>query len=324
MSLTSQRVFVAGHRGMAGSAIVRELRRRGYEHIVTRSRTELDLIDQAQVKAFFETENIGVVYLAAAKVGGILANDTYPADFLYDNLMIEANVIQAAHAAGVERLVFLGSSCIYPKHAEQPMHEDALLTGPLEPTNEAYAIAKIAGLKLCEAYARQHGARYICAMPTNLYGENDSYDLNNSHVLPALIRKFHEAREANSPTVTLWGSGKPLREFLYVDDLASACVTLAESDAAAGVYNVGAGSDITIADLATIIGEVVGYDGEIVYDATKPDGTPRKLLDSSRMQGLGWQAQTGLRDGIAQTYAHYLAGRVHGAAPTVDQAQCLV
>ncbi|MFC4275070.1 GDP-L-fucose synthase [Achromobacter aloeverae] len=306
MADLEQRVYVAGHRGMVGSAIVRELRRQGYRHIVTRGRDELDLENQNQVNRFFCTEKVDVVYLAAAKVGGILANDTYPVDFLYRNLMIQNNVIRAAHAAGVRRLLFLGSSCIYPKLAPQPIREDALLTGPLEPTNEAYAIAKIAGLKLCEAYNRQYGTQYVCAMPTNLYGENDNYDLRNSHVLPALIRKFHEARESGASCVTLWGSGTPRREFLYVDDLARACALLMQVDGAQGLYNVGVGEDLTIAELAALVAQVVGYQGDVAYDRTKPDGTPRKLLDVGRIQALGWRAEIGLRQGIQMTYHHYL------------------
>ncbi|ALM84027.1 GDP-L-fucose synthase [Bordetella sp. N] len=306
MADLEQRIYVAGHRGMVGSAIVRELRRQGYRHILTRERDEMDLENQNQVNRFFCTQKVDVVYLAAAKVGGILANDTYPVDFLYRNMMIQNNVIHSGYAAGVRRLLFLGSSCIYPKLAPQPIHEDALLTGPLEPTNEAYAIAKIAGLKLCEAYNRQYGTQYVCAMPTNLYGENDNYDLRTSHVLPALIRKFHEAREAGAPYVTLWGSGTPRREFLYVDDLARACVTLMQVDGAKGLYNVGVGEDLTIAELATMVAQVVGYEGELSYDSSKPDGTPRKLLDVSRIQALGWRAEVGLRQGIQTTYHHYL------------------
>lgn len=306
MADLAKRVYVAGHRGMVGSAIVRELQRRGYRHIITRRHDELDLEDQAQVERFFRTQPIDTVYLAAAKVGGILANDTYPVDFLYRNLMIECNVIQAAFAAGVRHLLFLGSSCIYPRLAPQPMREDALLTGPLEPTNEAYAIAKIAGVKLCEAYTRQYGAHYVCAMPTNLYGPNDNYDLHSSHVLPALIRKFHEAREHGRSHVTIWGSGRPRREFLHVDDLARACVLLMETSGARGVYNVGVGRDVSISELAALVADVVGFKGELAYDTSKPDGTPRKLLDVSRMEKLGWQAGIGLRQGIAATYGDYL------------------
>ena len=267
MTNLDQRVFVAGHRGMVGAAITRELHRRGYKNVLTRSRAELDLENQNQVHRFFSTTPVDVVYLAAAKVGGILANQTHPVDFLYKNLMIQCNVIRAAYAAGVRKLLFLGSSCIYPREAPQPIREDALLTGPLESTNEPYAIAKIAGLKLCEAYQREHGARFICAMPTNLYGPHDNYDLHSSHVLPALIRKFHEGREAGAESVTIWGTGAPLREFLYVDDLAQASVMLMEHPDAEGIYNIGAGQDISIADLARLVARVIGYEGKIVYEA---------------------------------------------------------
>jgi GDP-L-fucose synthase len=315
MADLEQHVYVAGHRGMVGSAIVRELRQRGYRRIVTRRHDELDLENQNQVNRFFCTQRVDMVYLAAAKVGGILANHNYPVDFLYRNLMMQCNVIHAAFAAGVRRLLFLGSSCIYPKLAPQPMREDVLLTGPLEPTNEPYAIAKIAGLKLCEAYNRQHGARYLCAMPTNLYGPNDNYDLDNSHVLPALIRKFHEAREQGSPAVTIWGTGRPRREFLHVDDLARACVMLMESDNAEGIYNIGVGTDVSIAELAGIVAQAVGYHGELVYDTSKPDGTPRKLLDVSRIHALGWRAEMGLRQGIESTYHDYLRHAAGQALP---------
>ncbi|EJO30028.1 GDP-L-fucose synthase family protein [Achromobacter marplatensis] len=309
MTNLDQRVFVAGHRGMVGAAITRELQRRGYPHVLTRTRAELDLENQNQVHRFFSTTPVDVVYLAAAKVGGILANQNHPVDFLYKNLMIQCNVIRAAYAAGVRKLLFLGSSCIYPREAAQPLREDALLTGPLESTNEPYAIAKIAGLKLCEAYQREYGARFICAMPTNLYGPHDNYDLHSSHVLPALIRKFHEGRESGQESVTIWGTGTPLREFLYVDDLAQACVTLMEHPDAEGIYNIGAGKDISIADLAALVARVVGYHGRIVYDTTKPDGTPRKLMDSSRVQALGWRPDVSLVDGITLAYGHFLRER---------------
>ena len=309
MTNLDQRVFVAGHRGMVGAAITRELHRRGYQHVLTRNRTELDLENQNQVHRFFSTTPVDVVYLAAAKVGGILANQNHPVDFLYKNLMIQCNVIRAAYAAGVRKLLFLGSSCIYPREAPQPIREDALLTGPLEATNEPYAIAKIAGLKLCEAYQREYGARFICAMPTNLYGPHDNYDLHSSHVLPALIRKFHEGREAGQESVTIWGTGTPLREFLYVDDLAKGCVMLMEHPDAEGIYNIGAGKDISIADLAALVARVVGYQGRIVYDTSKPDGTPRKLMDSSRVQALGWQPGISLVDGITLAYGHFLRER---------------
>ncbi|CAB3636927.1 GDP-L-fucose synthase family protein [Achromobacter pestifer] len=309
MTNLDQRVFVAGHRGMVGAAITRELHRRGYPHVLTRGRAELDLENQNQVHRFFSTTPVDVVYLAAAKVGGILANQNHPVDFLYKNLMIQCNVIRAAYAAGVRKLLFLGSSCIYPRDAPQPIREDALLTGPLESSNEPYAIAKIAGLKLCQAYQREHGARFICAMPTNLYGPHDNYDLHSSHVLPALIRKFHEGRESGQESVTIWGTGTPLREFLYVDDLAQACVMLMEHPDAEGIYNIGAGKDIAIADLAALVARVVGYRGRIVHDTSKPDGTPRKLMDSSRVQALGWQPEISLTDGITLAYGHFLRER---------------
>lgn len=320
MTNLDQRVFVAGHRGMVGAAITRELHRRGYQHVLTRNRTELDLENQNQVHRFFSTTPVDVVYLAAAKVGGILANQNHPVDFLYKNLMIQCNVIRAAYAAGVRKLLFLGSSCIYPREAPQPIREDALLTGPLEATNEPYAIAKIAGLKLCEAYQREYGARFICAMPTNLYGPHDNYDLHSSHVLPALIRKFHEGREAGQESVTIWGTGTPLREFLYVDDLAKGCVMLMEHPDAEGIYNIGAGKDISIADLAALVARVVGYQGRIVYDTGKPDGTPRKLMDSSRVQALGWQPTVSLSNGIALAYGHFLRERADQSQPALPVA----
>ncbi|CAB3952710.1 GDP-L-fucose synthase [Achromobacter insolitus] len=315
MTNLEQRVFVAGHRGMVGAAITRELQRRGYRNVLTRGREELDLENQNQVNRFFSTTPVDVVYLAAAKVGGILANQTHPVEFLYKNLMIQCNVIRAAYAAGVRKLLFLGSSCIYPREAPQPIREDALLTGPLEATNEPYAIAKIAGLKLCEAYQREFGARFICAMPTNLYGQHDNYDLHSSHVLPALIRKFHEGREAEQESVTIWGTGTPLREFLYVDDLAQACVMLMEHPQAEGIYNIGAGQDISIAELAKLVARVVGYEGSIVYDTSKPDGTPRKLMDSARVQALGWKPETSLTHGITLAYRHFLRERTQHALP---------
>jgi GDP-L-fucose synthase len=315
MTNLEQRVFVAGHRGMVGAAITRELQRRGYRNVLTRGREELDLENQNQVNRFFSSTPVDVVYLAAAKVGGILANQTHPVEFLYKNLMIQCNVIRAAYAAGVRKLLFLGSSCIYPREAPQPIREDALLTGPLEATNEPYAIAKIAGLKLCEAYQREFGARFICAMPTNLYGQHDNYDLQSSHVLPALIRKFHEGRESGQESVSIWGTGAPLREFLYVDDLAQACVMLMEHPQAEGIYNIGAGQDISIADLARLVARVVGYEGNIVYDSSKPDGTPRKLMDSARMQALGWKPEISLTHGITLAYGHFLRERTQHALP---------
>lgn len=301
------RIFVAGHRGMVGSAIVRNLQAKGYTHIVTRTHQELDLINQAAVDLFFEQEKPDYVFLAAAKVGGIQANNTYRADFIYQNMMIEANIIHAAHKADVNRLLFLGSSCIYPRDCPQPIREEYLLTGPLEPTNEPYAIAKIADIKLCESYNRQYGRKYVCVMPTNLYGPNDNYDLNNSHVLPALIRKTHEAKERGEMKLEVWGSGEPMREFLYVDDLADACAFLMEQDINSGLYNVGTGVDVTIRELAEKIMKIVGFQGEIVFDTSKPDGTPRKLLDISNLAKAGWQASVNLEAGISLTYSKYLA-----------------
>ena len=306
----NSRIFVAGHRGMVGSALVRALQARGYWNLVTRTHTELDLTEQAAVDAFFEGENIDAVLLAAARVGGILANSTQPAQFAWDNLAIETNVIRASYNAGVERLVFFGSSCIYPRECPQPIRETYLLTSPLEPTNEAYAIAKIAGLKLCEAYNRQYGTHFVSLMPTNLYGPNDNYDLGSSHVLPALIRKAHEARTTGQRTLTVWGSGRPRREFLHVDDLADATIFVLEHETGDGVYNVGVGEDLSIRDLAQRVCEVVGFDGELVFDSTKPDGTPRKLLDVSRLGDLGWHAHIGLQEGLARTYDDFLQTHV--------------
>lgn len=303
--LAGRKIFVAGHRGMVGSAIVRRLAREDCE-ISTAPRNELDLMDQAAVRAWFDTHRPDAVVVAAAKVGGILANDSYPADFLYDNLMIEANVIEAAHRAGVEKLLFLGSSCIYPKFAEQPIREESLLTGSLEPTNEWYAIAKIAGIKLCQAYRRQHGCDFISAMPTNLYGPGDNFNLDTSHVLPALIRKAHEAKQANAPSIEIWGSGTPRREFLHVDDLADACVVLLERYSEAGHINIGSGEDITILDLARLVCDVVGFQGEIVRNADRPDGTPRKLMANDKIKTMGWSPAISLPDGIAGTYRWFL------------------
>ena len=307
------KVYVAGHRGLVGSAIVRRLQEDGYKNILTRTRAELDLTDRRAVDEFFAAERPEYVFVAAAKVGGILANATYPADFLRENLYVELNVIEAAQQHGAEKLLLLGSSCIYPKFAPQPMKEEYLLTGELEPTNEAYAIAKIAGIKLCDAYRAQHSADFISCMPTNLYGPGDNFDLQNSHVLPALIRKFHEAQENGEPTVTVWGTGSPRREFLYVDDLADACVFLMHEYAQAGTINVGVGEDLSIAELAALVREVVGYEGEIVHDTSKPDGTPRKLLDVGKLKNLGWWAKTPLREGVERTYDWYLGTLPVGA-----------
>lgn len=311
-------IYVAGHRGMVGSAIVRRLEGLGYDTILTRTRQELDLLDQQAVLNFFADNRIDQVYLAAAKVGGIHANNTYPAEFIYENLMIEANLIQAAHASDVQKLLFLGSSCIYPKLAEQPMREEALLTGPLEATNEPYAVAKIAGIKLCESYNRQYGRDYRSVMPTNLYGPNDNFHPENSHVIPALLRRFHEAKEANAPEVVVWGSGKPMREFLHVDDMAAASVHVRELDQESyqahtepmlSHINVGTGEDCTIRELAETMAKVVGYPGKIVFDASKPDGTPRKLLDVSRLNNLGWKASISLEEGLADTYRWFLSNQ---------------
>lgn len=290
---------------MVGSAICRALKSQGYDQLITRSSSELDLTRQADVEAFFEAERPEYVFLAAAKVGGIHANNVYRAEFLYLNLMIEANVIHSAWKSGVKKLLFLGSSCIYPKFAPQPLNESSLLTGALEPTNEPYAIAKIAGIKLCESYRDQHGANFISAMPTNLYGPNDNYDPENSHVLPALIRKFHTAKVNGEASVELWGTGKPLREFLHVDDLADACMFLMENYDGKEFVNVGVGEDISIFDLAKLVGEVVGYEGEIHLNPERPDGTPRKLMDVSRLHALGWRHRIGLREGIAAVYEEY-------------------
>jgi GDP-L-fucose synthase len=300
-------IYVAGHRGMVGSAIVRRLRALGYTNIVMRDRASLDLLDQRAVQRFFAEERPTCVFLAAAKVGGIHANNTYPADFIYDNLLIEANVIHAAMVAGVDKLFFLGSSCIYPRDCPQPIREEYLLTGPLEKTNAPYAIAKIAGIKLCDSYNRQYGTQYVCLMPTNLYGPNDNYDLETGHVLPALLRKAYEAKLRGESKIVVWGTGTPRREFLYVDDLADACVFLMESGTSEGLFNVGCGQDFTIRELAQQIMETVEFEGDIVFDASKPDGTPRKLLSIERMEALGWRAKTTLADGIRQTFESYLA-----------------
>ena len=301
------KIFVTGHRGMVGSALVRRLQKGGYTQVLTRSRSELDLLDQSAVQAFLAAEKPDYIFIAAAKVGGIQANNQYRADFLYQNLMIEANLIHGAHAAGVQQLMFLGSSCIYPRDCPQPIRESYLLTGPLEPTNEPYAIAKIAGIKLAESYNRQYGRAYVSVMPTNLYGPNDNYDLANSHVLPALIRKAHEAKLRGDREYVVWGTGAPMREFLYVDDLADACVHLMEQGYGGELVNIGTGVDVTIRELAETVMDVIGFQGQIVFDASKPDGTPRKLLDVSRLNALGWQARVDLRQGIALAYADFLA-----------------
>lgn len=301
------KIYIAGHRGMVGSAIHRKLLGMGYTNIITRTSTELDLRVQEPVNEFFETERPDYVFLAAAKVGGIMANNLYRADFLYENLMIQSNVIHSAYATRVSKLMFLGSSCIYPKLAPQPMKEEYLLTGLLEHTNEPYAIAKIAGIKMCDAYRAQYGCNFISVMPTNLYGPNDNYDLQNAHVLPTLIRKFHEAKQNGDPAVTIWGTGTPMREFLHADDLASACVYLMENYNEEGLVNIGTGMDVTITELAMLIKEIVGYEGSLVYDHTKPDGTPRKLMDVSKLTNLGWKYSIELKEGLKQVYGDYLS-----------------
>lgn len=307
--LPGKRVFVAGHRGMVGSAIVRRLEGSGVE-LLTAGRDELDLLDQAAVRGWMVDRRPDVVVVAAAKVGGILANDTLPASFLYENLVIETNLIDAAHRADVDRLLFLGSSCIYPKLAAQPITEDSLLTGPLEPTNEWYAVAKIAGIKLCQAYRRQYGRDYISAMPTNLYGPGDNFDLNTSHVMPALMRKAHEAKLADAESITIWGTGTPRREFLHADDCADACVFLLQGYSGEEHVNVGSGEDLTILELAQMVCDAVGFDGAIVRDTSKPDGTPRKLMSADRLRGLGWQPRIDLSNGIASTYRWFKEHRV--------------
>jgi GDP-L-fucose synthase len=308
------KIYVAGHRGMVGSAIVRTLRSAGHDRFITRTHAELDLTDQRGVMHLFATEKPDQVYLAAARVGGIHANNTYPAEFIYSNLMVQANVIHAAYTHGVRKLLFLGSSCIYPRLAPQPMSEDALLTGPLEPTNEPYAVAKIAGIKLCESYNRQYGTDYRSVMPTNLYGPGDNYHPENSHVVPAMLRRFHEAKLAGAPSVAVWGTGTPRREFLYVDDMAAACVRVMEMDSATWegsthpmqrLLNVGYGSDVSIAELASAVAKAVGYQGVITFDTSRPDGAPRKLIDSTRLHALGWQPRVGLEEGLAMAYADF-------------------
>lgn len=303
---TKDKIFVAGHRGMVGSAITRKLQQEGYTNLVQRTSSELDLRNQQAVSDFFASEKPDYVFLAAAKVGGIVANDSYRAEFIYDNLMIQNNVIHAAYVNGVKKLLFLGSSCIYPKLAPQPLKEEYLLTGLLEPTNEPYAIAKIAGIKMCDAYRSQYGCNFISVMPTNLYGPNDNYDLKNSHVLPAFIRKFHEARINGDAKVVIWGSGKPRREFLHADDLADACYFLMQQYNEPGFVNIGTGEDIEIRELALLIKDIVGFEGELENDTGKPDGTPRKLMDVSKLHGLGWKARTGLREGIEKVYEEFM------------------
>lgn len=303
------RIFIAGHRGLVGSAIKRTLVEQGYNHLLERTRSELNLLDQSAVIRFFAEERPEYVFLAAAKVGGIFANTTLPADFLYQNLVIQTNVIQAAHQFGVKKLLFLGSSCIYPKYAPQPIREEYLLTGELEPTNEPYALAKIAGIKMCEAYHRQYGSNFLAVMPTNLYGPEDNFDLEHSHVLPALLRKFHEGKVMDAPHVEVWGTGKPKREFLYVDDLAEACVFLMKShnhSELGSFVNIGTGTDVEIGELATLIKRIVGYRGDVVFRTDKPDGTPRKWLDVTKIESLGWRASTTLEKGIQKTYDWYL------------------
>ncbi len=307
MMEAAAKIYVAGHRGMVGSALVRRLEQAGYGNILVRTHAELDLLNQAATETFLKQEKPDFIFMAAALVGGIQANNSFRADFIYRNLMVEANMIHGAWLAGVQRLCFLGSSCIYPRDCPQPIKEDYLLTGPLEPTNEPYAVAKIAGIKLCESYNRQYGTQYFSVMPTNLYGPDDHYDLANSHVLPALIRKAHEARQRGDRELVVWGSGTPRREFLYVDDLADACVFLMQQGVAEGIFNIGAGADVSIRELAETVMDVIGFPGRIVFDASKPVGTPRKLLDVSRLRDIGWQARTPLREGIALAYRDFVA-----------------
>jgi GDP-L-fucose synthase len=305
----SDKIFVAGHRGMVGSALVRRLEAEGFNNLVKRDRPQLDLVDESAIAKFFADEKPDIVILAAAKVGGIKANNDYPVEFLLHNLLIQNNVIRFAHQTGVRKLLFLGSSCIYPKFAPQPIPESALLTGPLEATNQAYAIAKIAGIKLCQAYARQYGANFISVMPTNLYGPNDNFDLETSHVLAALLRKAHEAKTGNEKKLTVWGTGRPRREFLHVDDLASACFLLLEKYDSPEIINIGCGEDLSIRELAELICEVVGFEGDLAWDTTRPDGMPRKLLDVTKIRALGWEPTIPLREGIARTYEWFIANR---------------
>ncbi len=302
----TDKIYIAGHKGLAGSALLRLLQAKGYSNIVTRSSAELDLREQEAVRQFFEKEKPAYVFMAAAKVGGIYANNTYPADFIYDNLAIQNNIIHAAYKNKVTKLMFLGSSCIYPKNAGQPIKEEYLLTGELEPTNDAYALAKIAGIKMCQSYHKQYGCRFISVMPTNLYGPGDNYHLQNAHVLPALIRKFHEAKMNNESTVQVWGTGKPSREFLYVDDMAAACLFLMQQYEDPSIINIGTGSDISIGNLAELIKDITGFNGALVFDESKPDGTLRKLLNVDKMNTLGWKAEIGLEEGIGRTYADFV------------------
>lgn len=302
----TSKIYVAGHRGLVGSAIMRNLTKNGYEHIITKTHDELDLLDAVAVTNFFKKEKPEYVFLAAAKVGGIHANNIYPADFIYQNLQIQNNIIHNAHLNNIKKLLFLGSSCIYPRECPQPIKEEYLLTGPLEKTNEAYAVAKIAGIKMCQSYNKQYGTKYISVMPTNLYGINDNFDLETAHVLPALLRKFHEAKVNNDPEVVIWGTGKPMREFLYVDDMADACIYLMNHYSDDDIVNIGTGQDISIKELAKTISDIVGYQGKIIHDTTKPDGTPRKLLDVSKLHALGWTHQTSLKEGIKLTYDWFL------------------
>lgn len=314
------RIFVAGHRGLVGSALTRRLEGAGYDRLVLRTRDELDLLDARAVDQFMRVARPQYVFVAAARVGGILANNTYPAEFIRENLAIQLHLIDAAYQAGVEKLLFLGSSCIYPKFAPQPMKESHLLSGALEPTNQPFAVAKIAGIALCQAYNRQYGTNFISVMPTNLYGPGDNFDLHTSHVLPALLRKFHDAKMADAPQVTLWGTGTPRREFLHVDDLADACVHLMDHHDGSDIVNIGFGSDVSISDLAELIRGVVGYEGTIVWDSSKPDGPPRKLLDTSRLRGLGWSPRVPLREGVERTYRWYVAHAAPAAPVAVGAA----
>ena len=309
---THSRIYVAGHRGMVGSTLVRRLRAKGYANLILRTRQELDLSDQSAVSRFMESAEADYVFVAAARVGGIVANNTYRGEFIYQNLTVQTNLIHAAMRAGVRHLMFLGSSCIYPRDCPQPIKEEYLLTGPLEHTNEPYAVAKIAGLKMCEAYNAQYGTRYVSVMPTNLYGPNDNYDPVSAHVLPALLRKAHLAKEEGADSLTVWGSGRPRREFLHVEDMADACILLMERGVGEGTYNIGSGTDVTIRELAETIARVVGFEGRLVFDASKPDGTPRKLLDVSRLRALGWQPRFGLEEGIRRTYRHCIEEGVFG------------